>query len=47
LILVLGFGEKRNKYNVSVAKPEGRRSLEICRYRWEAIIKMNLKERAW
>jgi hypothetical protein len=45
------FGKNRSKYIQSVlstrGKPEGTRSLEMCRHRWEGIIKMNLKEMGW
>ena len=36
--------QSRNAYRVSVGKPEGRRSLERPRHRWEEYVKMGLKE---
>jgi hypothetical protein len=39
--------EKRNAYRVLVGKQEGRRPLEIPRYRWENNIKMGLREIGW
>jgi hypothetical protein len=37
----------RNVYRVLVGKPEGKRSLERPRCRWEDGIKMNLRETGW
>jgi hypothetical protein len=36
-------GERRGAYRVLVGKPEGRRSLERPRRRWENNIKMDLR----
>jgi hypothetical protein len=35
---------RRGAYKVSVVKPEGKRPLEIPRYRWENNIKMDVQE---
>jgi hypothetical protein len=35
-----------NKYTILVEKPEGKRSLERSKRRWENIIKTDLKETA-
>jgi hypothetical protein len=40
-------GEGRNVYRVLVGNPEGVRSLERPRRRWEDGIKMNLREIGW
>jgi hypothetical protein len=40
-------GEGRNMYRVLVGKPEGKRSLERPRCRWEDGIKMDLREVGW
>jgi hypothetical protein len=40
-------GEKRNAYRILVGKPEGRRTLERLRCRWEDNIKMDLREIRW
>jgi hypothetical protein len=40
-------GEGRNVYRVLVGKPEGKRSLERPRRRWEDGIKMDLREIGW
>jgi hypothetical protein len=40
-------GEGRNVYRVLVEKPEGKRSLERPRRRWEDGIKMDLREICW
>jgi hypothetical protein len=37
----------RNKYKISVGKPEGKRPLGRSRHRWEDNIKMDLKEIGW
>jgi hypothetical protein len=37
-------GERRDAYRVLVGKPEGRRTLERHRHRWEDDIKMDLRE---
>jgi hypothetical protein len=40
-------GERRNVYRVLVGKPEGKRSLERPRRRWEDGIKIDLREIGW
>jgi hypothetical protein len=40
-------GEGRNVYRVLVGKPEGKRSLERARRRWEDGIEMDLREIGW
>jgi hypothetical protein len=40
-------GEGRNLYRVLVGKPEGKRSVERPRRRWEDGIKMDLREIVW
>jgi hypothetical protein len=40
-------GEGRNVYRVLVGKPEGKRTLERPRRRWENGIKMGLREIGW
>jgi hypothetical protein len=40
-------GEGRNVYRVLVGKPEGERSLEGPRRRWEDGIKMDLGDIVW
>ena len=40
---VARMGERRGVYRVLVAKPEGKRTLERLRRRWEDNIKMDLK----
>jgi hypothetical protein len=40
-------GEGRKVYRVLVGKPEGKRSLERPRRRWEDGIKMDLREIGW
>jgi hypothetical protein len=37
----------RNAYRILVGKPEGKRSLERPRRRWEDNIKMDLREIEW
>ena len=37
-------GERRDVYRAVVGKPEGKRSLERPRRRWEDNVKMNLQE---
>jgi hypothetical protein len=37
-------GEMRNAHRIFVGKHEGKRSLGSLRYRWEANIRINLKE---
>jgi hypothetical protein len=37
-------GERRGVYRVVAGKPEGKRPLEILRFRWEDNIKMDLQE---
>jgi hypothetical protein len=44
---VARMGEGRNVYRVLVGKPEGKRSLERPRHRWEDGIKMDLREMVW
>jgi hypothetical protein len=39
--------ERRGAYRALVGKPEGRRSLERPRRRWEDNIKMDLREVRW
>jgi len=41
---VARMGERRGIYRVLVGKPEGKRSLERPRHRWENNIKMDLQE---
>jgi len=40
-------GEMRNLYKILVGKPEGKRSLERRRFRWEDNIRMDLREIGW
>jgi hypothetical protein len=40
-------GAKRNAYRILVGKPEGKRPLGSPRRRWEANIKMGLREAGW
>jgi hypothetical protein len=40
-------GKKRNAYRILVGKPEGKRSLERPRRRWEDNIEMDLREIGW
>jgi hypothetical protein len=44
---VARMGERRGAYRALVGKPEGRRPLERPRRRWEANIKMDLREIGW
>jgi hypothetical protein len=44
---VARMGEKRNTYRILVGKPEGKRSLERPRRRWEDNIRMDLREIVW
>jgi hypothetical protein len=44
---VARMGEGRNVYRVLVGKPEGKRSHERPRRRWEGGIKMDLREIGW
>jgi hypothetical protein len=44
---VARMGEGRNVYRVLVGKPEGKRTLERPRRRWEDGIKMDLREIGW
>jgi hypothetical protein len=39
--------EKKNTYRILVGKPEGKRTLEISRPKWEDNIKMDLRGRGW
>jgi hypothetical protein len=41
------YGERRGVYRALVGKPEGRRTLERPRRRWEDNIKMDLREVRW
>ena len=38
------YGERRGVHRVLVGKPEGKRTLERLRHRWEVNIKMDLRE---
>jgi hypothetical protein len=40
-------GECRGAYRIWVGKPEGMKTLEITRFRWEDNIKMYLQEMGW
>ena len=40
-------GDRRVAYRALVRKPEGRRTLERLRRRWEDNIKMDLREVGW
>jgi hypothetical protein len=40
-------GEKRNAYTILVGKPEGNRSLESPRCRWNCHINMDHREVEW
>jgi hypothetical protein len=40
-------GEERNVYRVLMGKPEGKRSLERPRHRWEGGIRMGLGDIGW
>jgi hypothetical protein len=44
---VARMGEGRNVYRVLVKKPEGRRTLERPRRRWEDGLKIDLRENGW
>jgi hypothetical protein len=44
---VARMGEGRNVYRVLVGKPEGKRTLESPRRRWEDGIKMDHREIGW
>jgi len=39
--------DKRGAYRVLVGRPDGKRPLEIPRYRWKYKIKMDLQEMGW
>jgi hypothetical protein len=41
------YGKRSGAYRVLVGKPEGRRSLERHRHRWEDGIKIDLGEVEW
>jgi len=40
-------GEVRNAYKILVGSPEGKRTLEKCRHRWEDNIRVNLRNIGW
>ena len=40
-------GERKNAYRVSVGRPDGRRTLERPRIRWEDNIKMDFQDVGW
>jgi hypothetical protein len=40
-------GEGRRVYKVLVGKPEGKRSLERPRHRWEDEFRIDLRETGW
>jgi hypothetical protein len=40
-------GEERKLYKVLVGKPEGKRPLGRPRYRWEDMVRMDLREIGW
>jgi hypothetical protein len=40
-------GANMNGYRALVGKPEGKRTLEKHRHKWEDNIKMNLREMGW
>jgi hypothetical protein len=44
---VARMGDMRNSYEISVAKPEGKSSLEGPRRRWEDNITMDLRKIRW
>jgi hypothetical protein len=44
---VASMGETRNTYNISVGRPERKRSLGRFRRRWEDNIKMDLRKIGW
>jgi hypothetical protein len=44
---VARMGERRGAFRALVGKPEGRRPLGRPRRRWEADIKMDLREVGW
>jgi hypothetical protein len=44
---VAGMGEGSLAYKILVGRPEGRRSLDRSRRRWEDNIKMDLQEVRW
>jgi hypothetical protein len=44
---VAQMGEMRNRYNILVGKPEGKRTLVRPRHRWEDNIRMDFKEIGW
>jgi hypothetical protein len=44
---VARMGEGRNVYRLLVGKPEGKRTLERPRRRWEDGIKMDFREICW
>ena len=44
---VARMGERRGAYRVVVGKPEGKRSLERRRRKWESNIEVDLQEIRW
>jgi hypothetical protein len=40
-------GQRRYAYRMLVGKPERKRLLGRCRFRWEDNVKMNQKEMGW
>jgi hypothetical protein len=40
-------GERRGAYRVLLGKPDGRKTLERPRFRWEDNIKIDLQEVGW
>jgi hypothetical protein len=44
---VARMGQGRGAYSILVGRPQGRRSLETSRRRWEDNIKINLQEVEW
>jgi hypothetical protein len=44
---VAHMGEKRKVYKVLVGKPEVKRPLGRPRFRWESMIRMNLRDIGW
>ena len=44
---VVGIGERRGSYRVSVGRPEGKRPLGRPRLSWNGNIKMGLQDVGW